>query len=81
MYSNAAARILVGAGKVGVEKGVVQPRSRTMRDLKYGPASRLSQTVIPVLSRSNMSAQANSRAGSVDFQDVSDHHGRLLSRM
>jgi hypothetical protein len=49
MHSNAAARILTGAGKVSAEKGVIQPRSRTIRDLKYGPASRLSQTVIPVL--------------------------------
>jgi hypothetical protein len=49
MHSNATTKILARAGKVGAEKGVVQPRSRTMRDLKYGPASRLSQTVIPVL--------------------------------
>jgi hypothetical protein len=55
MHSNTAARILAGAGKVGAEKGVVPPRLRTMRDFKYGPASRLSQTVIPVLNHHSTS--------------------------
>jgi hypothetical protein len=49
MHNNAAVRILARTEKIDIEKGIVQPRLKTIKDLKYRPTSRLSQTVILIL--------------------------------